>query len=46
MLADRPPDILGIYAVYPQGRFPQPKLRAFIDFLAEHFKGMGPDDWG
>ena len=45
VLPDRPPDILGIYAVYPQGRFPQPKLRAFIDFLAEHFKGMGPDDW-
>ena len=31
--------------LYPQGRFPQPKLRAFIDFLAEHFRGMGPDDW-
>ena len=46
VLADRPPDFLGIYAVYPQGRFPQPKLRAFVDFLAEHFKGKGPDDWG
>jgi DNA-binding transcriptional LysR family regulator len=46
VLADRPPDLLGIYAIYPQGRFPQPKLRAFIDFLADRFKGRGPDDWG
>ncbi len=45
LLANRPPDILGIYALYPQGRFPQPKLRAFIDHLAEHFRGMGPDGW-
>ena len=46
VLADRPPDILGIYAVHPQGRFPQPKLRAFIDFMADRFKGKGPDNWG
>lgn len=45
LLADRPSTILGIYAVYPQGRFPQPKLRSFIEFLTEHFKGMGPDNW-
>ena len=45
VLADRPPQMLGIYALYPQGRFPQPKLRAFIDFLADHFKGKGPDRW-
>jgi DNA-binding transcriptional LysR family regulator len=31
--ARRPP--LGIFAVYPQGRYTQPKLRAFIDFLAD-----------
>lgn len=36
---------LGIYAVYPQGRYVQPKIRAFIDFMAEYFKGKGPDDW-
>ena len=36
---------LGIYAVYPAGRFTQPKLRAFIDFLAEHFRGKGPEVW-
>ena len=45
ILADRPPDILGIYALYPQGRFPQPKLRAFVDHLAERFRGVGPDAW-
>ena len=45
VLADRPPQMLGIYVHYPQGRFPQPKLRAFVDFLAEHFKGKGPDSW-
>lgn len=39
------PDAVGIYAVYPPGRFTQPKLRVFIDFLADRFKGMGPDNW-
>ena len=38
-------DTLGIYAVYPPGRFTQPKLRAFIDFLAERLKNRGPDAW-
>jgi DNA-binding transcriptional LysR family regulator len=46
VLADRPPDVLGIYAVYPQGPFPQPKLRAFVDFLVAYFRGKGPDGWG
>ncbi len=40
-----PPERVGIYAVYPPGRFTQPKLRAFIDFLAERFEGRGPDEW-
>lgn len=31
----------GIYAVYPPGRFPQPKLRAFIEFLVSYFKSEG-----
>ncbi|MFQ5622468.1 MAG: LysR family transcriptional regulator, partial [Paracoccaceae bacterium] len=34
-----------IFAVYPPGRYTQPKVRAFIDFLAQHFKGKGPDAW-
>ncbi|SDZ92710.1 LysR family transcriptional regulator [Rubrimonas cliftonensis] len=37
------PAPLGVWAVYPAGRFPQPKLRVFVDFLAERFKGVGPD---
>jgi DNA-binding transcriptional LysR family regulator len=36
---------LGIFAVYPPGRFIQPKLRTFIDFLVQRFKHVGPDDW-
>lgn len=40
-----PAERRGIYAVYPPGRFMQPKLRAFIDYFAEVFKGIGPDDW-
>ena len=39
------PAVLGIYAVYPPGRYTQPKLRAFIDFLAERLRGRGPEDW-
>ena len=45
LLPDTFNNTLGIYAVYPPGRFIQPKLRAFIDFLANEFKGIGPDDW-
>jgi DNA-binding transcriptional LysR family regulator len=45
VLPDRPADILGVHAVYPEGRFQQPKLRAFIDFMAERFKGRGPGAW-
>ncbi len=37
------PAPLGIWAVYPSGRFPQPKLRVFIDFLTEKFRAAGPD---
>jgi DNA-binding transcriptional LysR family regulator len=36
------PAPLGVWAVYPAGRFPQPKLRVFIDYLAERFRGAGP----
>ena len=45
VLPERGWDTLGIYAIYPEGRFTQPKLRAFIDFLVEHFKGRGPEVW-
>ncbi|MEM8740324.1 MAG: LysR family transcriptional regulator [Pseudomonadota bacterium] len=38
VLPDLPPQTVGVYAVYPPGRFVQPKLRAFIDFLAAELK--------
>jgi len=40
-----PLEVQGIYAVYPPGRFTQPKVRAFIDFLVDTFAEKGPDDW-
>jgi DNA-binding transcriptional LysR family regulator len=40
-----PVETQGIYAVYPPGRFTQPKVRAFIDFLAHAFAEKGPNDW-
>lgn len=45
VLPGRPADILGVHAVYPEGRFQQPKLRAFVDFLADRFRGRGPGGW-
>src|SRR5690606_9100454 len=44
-IPDLPVEQLGIYAVYPPGRFTQPKVRAFIDFLAQAFADKGPDAW-
>ncbi len=45
VLPDLDLEPLGIYAVYPPGRYTQPKLRALIDFLVDRFKGVGPDGW-
>ncbi len=45
VMTDLPVEILGIYAVYPPGRFTQPKVRAFIDFLVNRFVDKGPDAW-
>ena len=44
-LPDLPVEKQGIYAVYPPGRFTQPKVRAFIDFLVREFADKGPDKW-
>ena len=44
-IPDVPANVEGIYAVYPPGRFTQPKVRAFIDFLVHSFQGKGPDIW-
>jgi len=44
-IPDLPMETQGIYAVYPPGRFTQPKVRAFIDFLVHAFAEKGPNDW-
>ena len=38
ILPDAAPEPLGVWAVTPPGRFTQPKVRAFIDFLADRLK--------
>jgi len=45
VIPDLPQSTLGIYAVYPPGRYTQPKVRAFIDFLVDRFAEKGPDNW-
>ncbi len=44
-MPELPEERQGIYAVYPPGRYTQPKVRTFIDFLVEAFKEKGPEDW-
>ncbi len=44
-IPDLPIEVQGINAVYPPGRFTQPKVRAFIDFLVEAFADKGRDRW-
>ena len=44
-IPELPLETQGIYAVYPPGRFTQPKVRAFIDFLVHTFADKGPSDW-
>ncbi|MBI1418754.1 MAG: LysR family transcriptional regulator [Limimaricola sp.] len=44
-IPDLPVEVQSIYAVYPPGRFTQPKVRAFIDFLVNAFAEKGPDTW-
>jgi DNA-binding transcriptional LysR family regulator len=44
-IPELPIETQGIYAVYPPGRFTQPKVRAFIDFLAHAFADKGAADW-
>ncbi len=44
-IPDLPVEQQGIFAVYPPGRFTQPKVRAFIDFLAHRFADCGPESW-
>ena len=44
-IPDLPMETQGIYAVYPPGRFTQPKVRAFIDFLVHAYAEKGPENW-
>jgi DNA-binding transcriptional LysR family regulator len=44
-IPDLPYETQGIYAVYPPGRYTQPKVRAFIDFLVDQFREKGANDW-
>ncbi len=44
-IPDLPTTTQGVHAVYPPGRFTQPKVRAFIDFLVSRFAEKGPDHW-
>jgi len=44
-MPELPKETQGIYAVYPPGRYTQPKVRTFIDFLVDTFKEKGPDVW-
>lgn len=44
-IPELPVETQGIYAVYPPGRFTQPKVRAFIDFLVHAFADKGPSAW-
>ena len=44
-MPDLPIETQNIYAVYPPGKFTQPKVRAFIDFLVYQFGNKGPSEW-
>ncbi|AMP05817.1 lysR substrate binding domain protein [Collimonas pratensis] len=37
VLSDWETDDLAVFAVYPNRKFPPPKVRSFIDFLVERF---------
>jgi DNA-binding transcriptional LysR family regulator len=45
VLNELPVQSQDIFAMYPHGQYTQPKLRAFLDFLADHFKGKGMGVW-
>jgi DNA-binding transcriptional LysR family regulator len=46
VLDDYPTKPLTLYAVYPHNRYLSPKVRAFVDFLAERFAPPAPWDRG
>jgi DNA-binding transcriptional LysR family regulator len=45
VIPDLPRDVQSLYAVYPAGRFTQPKVRALIDFLVATFGQRTAETW-
>ncbi len=45
VMPELPQDVQSLYAVYPSGRYTQPKVRALIDFLVEKFGHRMADSW-
>ncbi|MCC5992741.1 MAG: LysR family transcriptional regulator [Rhodobacteraceae bacterium] len=45
VIPELPQDVQGMHALYPSGRFTQPKVRALIDFLVEKFASRSAHDW-
>ncbi len=45
VIPDLPQDVQSLHAVYPAGRYTQPKVRALIDFLVEKFSHRSAADW-
>ncbi len=45
VIPELPQDVQSLYAVYPAGRYTQPKVRALIDFLVEKFGHRSGADW-
>lgn len=45
VIPELPHDVQGMHALYPAGRFTQPKVRALIDFLVEKFASRSAHDW-
>ena len=45
VMPELPGEVQSLHVLYPPGRFTQPKVRAFIDFLVETFGSRGPGGW-
>jgi DNA-binding transcriptional LysR family regulator len=45
VMPELPKETQRIHVVYPPGKFTPPKVREFIDFLAQIFARKGLDHW-
>lgn len=45
VLNDLPKEVLPLQMVYPSKLYIQPKMRAFVDFMGDHFRGKGVAGW-